>query len=254
MISACLIVRDEHERLPAALTSVRPHVQEMIVVDTGSTDDTPDIARRMGARVSEFAWCDDFAAARNFALAQASQAWALGLDADERLLPAGARSIARAVHHRPGVDGYIPTLVHTTLEGKVQGHAPTAVRLFRRGAIHYRGRIHEEVRRDDSQPGVWHTLPGGPHIKHVGYDPQRVVARNKIERNLRLLELQLAEAPRDTHTLYLLTRQLVGASRWAEARQYLDRYLLLDPDCARLHTEDERSFMRTAIAELPVMA
>ena len=82
-ISACVIAKNEAANLGRWLASVQPIADEMIVVDTGSTDATADIARQGGARVYAFAWCDDFSAAKNFALDQATGDWVLFLDADE---------------------------------------------------------------------------------------------------------------------------------------------------------------------------
>src|SRR5436309_6510407 len=84
-VSLCMIVRNEEKNLRDALTPVAPVVDEMVVVDTGSTDGTRQVAAGLGARVFEFAWCDDFAAARNESLRCATGDWAFWLDADDRL-------------------------------------------------------------------------------------------------------------------------------------------------------------------------
>ena len=83
--SLCMIVRDEERYLAGCLESVVDLVDEIVVVDTGSTDSTPDIARRFGARVFNFQWVDDFSAARNESLRHATGEWIFWLDADERL-------------------------------------------------------------------------------------------------------------------------------------------------------------------------
>ena len=85
MISLTLIVRDEEANLPACLDSARDLFDEIVVVDTGSTDRTIELARERGARIVPFAWCDDFAAARNAGVEAAKGEWILWLDADERL-------------------------------------------------------------------------------------------------------------------------------------------------------------------------
>ena len=86
-ISLCMIVRDEADWIQQCLESVRAIIYEAIVVDTGSTDATIEIATRCGATVIPFTWCDDFAAARNFSLSHARGDWILVLDADEMLAP-----------------------------------------------------------------------------------------------------------------------------------------------------------------------
>src|SRR5687768_5610008 len=87
VLSICLIVRNEAGNLPRCLASVEPLGAEVVVVDTGSTDDTAALARRHGARVEHFPWRDDFAAAVNHAFDHAAGEWILRLDADEELVP-----------------------------------------------------------------------------------------------------------------------------------------------------------------------
>ena len=86
-LSVCMIVKNEAANLHAAIEPVKDLADEVIVVDTGSSDDTRAIAERLGARVFDFPWCDDFAAARNEAIGHASSEWVLILDADDRLAP-----------------------------------------------------------------------------------------------------------------------------------------------------------------------
>ncbi|MCA1994615.1 MAG: glycosyltransferase, partial [Coleofasciculus sp. S288] len=71
-LSLCMIVKNEIQNLPRCLNSIKPYVDEMIIIDTGSHDETPEMAVRYGAKVRYFEWCDDFAAARNYAISQAS--------------------------------------------------------------------------------------------------------------------------------------------------------------------------------------
>src|SRR6266702_8367414 len=83
-LSAALIVRDEAEFIEDCLRSIERHVNQIVLVDTGSVDDTIDIARQFPVDLHHFRWCNDFSAARNFALDQAKSDWILYIDADER--------------------------------------------------------------------------------------------------------------------------------------------------------------------------
>src|SRR4051794_39069341 len=87
LVSLCMIVRDAEDSLPAALSSAWSYMDEVVVVDTGSADRTRTIAEGLGARVSDFPWCDDFSAARNHSLAQATGDWIFWMDADDVLPP-----------------------------------------------------------------------------------------------------------------------------------------------------------------------
>jgi len=98
-VSVCLILRNEERTLPGCLDSVAPFVTELIAVDTGSNDRTREVAAAYATRLADFTWCDDFAAARNFATSLASQPHIFVLDADERL-------VAESV---PALDAYCRT-------------------------------------------------------------------------------------------------------------------------------------------------
>ncbi len=100
-LSLCMIVKDEAKNLPRALASVKDLADEIIVLDTGSGDDTPMIAAAAGAKVNFLMWGDDFAIARNASLDQATQDWILVLDADETLTGAGRRLIATIKAEKP---------------------------------------------------------------------------------------------------------------------------------------------------------
>src|SRR2546423_252783 len=89
-VSLCVIAKNEAANLAQCLAPLAGIVDEILVVDTGSTDDTKLIARSHGARVVDFAWCDDFSAARNQWLAHASGDWIFWLDADDRVAPSSA--------------------------------------------------------------------------------------------------------------------------------------------------------------------
>ena len=111
-LSMCMIARDSARTLCAALDSIRPWVDEMVVVDTGSVDATPAMAAACGARVAHFAWCDDFAAARNQSLRLATGEWLFWMDSDDTIDAADGqalRALADAAHGaRGGGGGRLP--------------------------------------------------------------------------------------------------------------------------------------------------
>ena len=109
VLSLCLIARDSIRTLGACLASIRPWVDEMVVVDTGSVDATPQIASRFRARVFEFAWCDDFSAARNESLRHARGQWLFWMDSDDTIDEANGRRLRDLVYsrHPHEVLGYV---------------------------------------------------------------------------------------------------------------------------------------------------
>ncbi|MBK7642099.1 MAG: glycosyltransferase [Planctomycetes bacterium] len=219
-ISLCMIVRDEVEALPRCLESAAPLVDEILVVDTGSLDGTPAIARAAGARVLDFEWSEDFAAARNHGLENARGDWALVLDADECVRePRAARALLEAfAAASPGQAGQL--LVHNL--GPEESRA-LLTRFFPLAPQwRYAGRIHERVLCEGREPPRART---GLEIEHTGYQPQIVAARGKLERNARLLERELAEQPEDPYLWYQLGRTRAVALEHVPALEAFERAL-----------------------------
>jgi O-antigen biosynthesis protein len=108
-LSLCMIVRDNAGTLPACLESIRPWVDEMIVVDTGSVDETPRIVESFGAKLFHFPWCDDFSAARNESLRHATGDWLFWMDSDDTIPPECGRGLRELVENQkePSVVAYV---------------------------------------------------------------------------------------------------------------------------------------------------
>ncbi len=215
-IALVMIVRDEARSLERCLVSACPWVDEMVVVDTGSVDASPEIARRLGARVEHVSWSDDFAAARNAALALSDARWRLILDGDEWITHGGAA--LTALRGSGGADfiGQITvvSLFDGSRAGTGVGEAPSWLpRVLPRG-VGYGGRVHE-------QPVA--TLPRRRLplvVAHDGYlDAQRA---KKAGRNEHLLTLALAATPGDAYLRYQLGKDFEVRGRFdAAAPHYL---------------------------------
>jgi hypothetical protein len=211
-----MIVRDEERSLERCLESARASVDEIVVVDTGSSDATPEIARRLGARVATFAWCDDFSAARNAALALAEAPWRLVLDADEWIV-AGAGSLASLRGLAPEFIGQISVAsAFDDARGGV-GYAPSWLpRLLPRG-VRYTGRVHEQP--ESMLPRRRLELVAA----HDGYlDAHKA---SKAGRNERLLTLALGETPDDAYLHYQLGKDRELRSHFATALPHYERAL-----------------------------
>ena len=220
-ISVCLIVKNEAQYLGQCLESVKSFAFEMVVLDTGSTDETVEIAERCGARVYRSEWADDFSKARNEALNHVSGDWILILDADEIVSPEGVRHLWREVGDRRAI-GYRLPLRNEGSDEQGQAYVP---RLFRNApGLFYIGRIHEqvftsiEVRR--RQWNLENRL-GETQIVHFGYTAEMTSDRDKVARNLRLLRLAVEELPGDSNLLMNLGLELSRSGRESEA---LGRY------------------------------
>ncbi|MCS6850302.1 MAG: glycosyltransferase [Gemmataceae bacterium] len=229
-IALSMIVRNEETNLPACLAPVADLVDEMIVVDTGSTDRTKEVAAQWGARVFEYPWNDDFAAARNEALRRTSCGWVFWLDADDRIDAINrARlqrlfSVVRALPPRPGQPS--PAFMMTCLCWQADGNAPCRVvehpRLFRNHpSLQWVGRVHEQILPALQRLGcVAETTD--IVIEHRGY-ADAAQFRRKQERNLRLLQLQDAEQPNDPYTHFNLGVAYYNLQQHERALEYLER-------------------------------
>jgi glycosyltransferase involved in cell wall biosynthesis len=223
-----MIVRDEAQCIGRCLASARPFVARMIVVDTGSRDATVAIARELGAQVHELAWGDDFAAARNAALALSDADWNLVLDADEAIAPgADPAALAALLDGAAPFVGLLPVASTFDLQGQVATGIAWIARLLPRG-VRYEGRIHEQP--VSALPRRRVALP----LAHDGYRRQRL--QQKAGRNQALLQCALAEAPDDPYLLYQLGKnQEVYEDFGQAAASFLQALERAQPDAPFRH-------------------
>lgn len=225
-ISLCLIVRDEAGTLPRCLDSAAGAADELVVVDTGSVDGTPDVARARGARVVRRPWQHDFAAARNAALAEATGDWILYLDADEEL-EAGAAERIRALVAGDEADGYLCQVVNLTgSRAAPEREISLALRLFRNAPGHrFTGAVHERLLLP---PGA-RVRDGGFRIHHWGYLDEALRDRAKLERNADLARRMVEADPDDALARFHLAVALHLQGRYAEAAEHCRHALALAP-------------------------
>jgi glycosyltransferase involved in cell wall biosynthesis len=212
-----MIVKDESEFIQGAIESVIDVADEVIVVDTGSTDDTVRLARDAGAVVYFFDWVGDFAKARNVSLAHAVGDWVLVLDADERLKPecgVSLRGVIEAHHTDHDYTVFCVQIKNYTRTGVYQSDGFSG-RLFRNAPeLKFVGKVHEEVGRAF---GTDYRLD--ITFDHFGADPEVMLEKGKDERNLRLLEFKLEENPEDLVTWFYIASQHWTATRVSLARE-----------------------------------
>jgi glycosyltransferase involved in cell wall biosynthesis len=186
-----VIARDEGPRIERLLNSVAPWVDAMLVLDTGSLDDTVAVAQRCGARVARFTWCDDFASTRNAELEAAAADWHLVLDADE-WLQEGGPALAALRHSQPAFVGAL----RLDDVGAAAGVVHSWLSRVLPGSVRYAGRVHEQPQ---------HRLPLRRLplvVGHDGYSAERLDAKHG--RNHTLLLAEIAAAPDDAYMWYQL--------------------------------------------------
>lgn len=226
-LSLCMIVKNEERVLARCLDSVAALTPEIVIVDTGSTDGTPEIASRYGASIFAFDFTIvDFASARNHALSQAGARWILALDADETLDPASVPLIQQLIARNENAGYYFQRLNH---HGDGQGTtADYAVRLFpNRPAYRYRGRVHETV--DESI-----LAAGGRLLRtEIRIDHDFACdAETRRRRNLWYIDIlnqEIAADPTDCSRLVFLAAEYHQLGMFQQAAEIAERIAILRP-------------------------
>ena len=195
-VSACMIVKNEEEFLPNCLNSIKGVVDEIIIVDTGSTDDTMTIAKNFGAKVYHHPWNDSFSEARNHCLNHASGDWILQIDADEELEQADIPKLRLAIsdHRYNGIIIAIQSIIKDGL------HTFYHPRIFRRGKGFYKDIIHEQTIIEGER------LSTEIRLYHHGYNLDEKKMRIKWQRTTHLLKKQIAHNKHDGFAWFNLIR------------------------------------------------
>lgn len=216
-LTLCLIAKNEEAMLPGCLASVRGVADEVVVVDTGSADRTPALARAAGAVVLTRPWDDDFSAPRNLAIERATGDWVLVLDADERLAPGAGTAIRQALrgadfdlgflrYHNASRADADPAEIAS---GAARAGAPYSLpRLMRRlPDLRFRGIIHENVNDWAAAHGNRYRLLAAD-VVHLGYVRELEGSLAKRDRNLALLRRRMALEPDDVTAYGYVAQEL----------------------------------------------
>ena len=227
MLSLSMIVRNEEARLADCLASVEGFADEMVVVDTGSTDGTVAIAEAAGARVEHIDWPGDFAPARNTGLTFLSGDWVLVLDADERLRPEVIPAL-KALMAQPDV--LVINLLRYEI-GAAMAPYSSVSRLFRRHpAIRwsrpYHSMIDDSVRDLLERESHWRIAAcGEPALLHDGYRPELLAGSDKADRLRQAMQAELDAQPGDPYASAKLGGLLISEGNHAQAIALLRRAL-----------------------------
>ena len=217
-ISLCMIVKNEEQYLAECLESVQGAVDEICIVDTGSSDSTVEIAKRFGAKMGYFEWCGDFAAARNVSIDLATGDWILVLDADEVITPETKDELRRVAMDKTKI-GYA-CIIENLLGDKV-GDGKQLAMIFRffqnRAGMRYEGIIHEQMLPSAQRTGLPNEV-SRIRIVHKGYLKKCVTDRNKNNRNLDILIEQEKQEPGNPYCHFNLgqTYKMVGRPEESE--------------------------------------
>lgn len=243
MLSVCIITKNEEKNIGHCLQCLKPYGFEIIVVDTGSTDRTKEIALQYTDKVYDFIWCDDFAVAKNFAVSKAENAYVMVIDSDEFLEEIDAEKLYQLINQHPDEVGRIRRRNVFARNGLQQENKEWINRIFSKEKFCYEGRIHEQVTAIDGSE--YKTYQAPVVIKHTGYDLTPEERKKKAKRNFTLLIQELERLEREEkdagrqeeqemdneqipYILYQLGKSCYMAEEYEKACDYFSRGLSFD--------------------------
>ena len=189
ILSICIITKNEEKNIARCLQCLSPYDFEIIVADTGSSDRTREVAQKYTKHVYDYTWCDDFAAAKNFAISKATNPYVMVLDSDEFLEHIDLQKLKQQITEHSEAVGRIFRKNVFTRNGIHQENVEWINRIFMKDRFCYEGRIHEQVTALNRQK--YETYQAPVVIRHTGYDLPEEERKKKAERNIVLLQKEL---------------------------------------------------------------
>ncbi|MFT8406868.1 MAG: glycosyltransferase family 2 protein [Liquorilactobacillus sp.] len=238
-LSVCIITRNEVLKLERCLTSIASIADEIVVVDTGSEDQTIEICQKFTTKVFNYKWTDNFAAARNYAIAKATNDLIWMIDSDEVLKKVDFEILNDFIMNCKCSIGQVMRENYTKFNLGKESQIKTEYisRIFSRKYYEYMGRVHEQLIRKNSfeSKGTYVKLP--LVIEHDGYEKSKVLEA-KARRNLRLLKLDLIDHPQDPYIFYQIGKSLNVLKKDKLATIYLKEALTYEKDVRKNYVYD----------------
>ncbi|MGJ0906021.1 glycosyltransferase [Clostridium botulinum] len=237
MISLCLIVKNEEETLLKCLDSAKNIAQEIIIIDTGSTDRTKEIALNFTDKVYDFTWCNDFSKARNFSISKASNDWILVLDADEVVTDFDIRDIESfCSQDNKNVVGRLKRINEYEDEQGIKRYIERVNRVLNKNFFTYEGIIHEQIVSTNKKKYVTKNI--NLIVDHIGYSKEVLNRTNKIQRNIELLKKALKKDFKDPYLHYQLGKSYFMGKDYANAYISFKKAIYLVDDFNYEYAED----------------
>jgi len=238
MVSICIIVKNEEKLIEQCLKHLLPLEYEIVVVDTGSTDNTKVVAARYTNKVFDYEWQQDFAAARNFAIGKASNDYILMIDSDEIVISYDKKELEAQIQKFPDGIGRI-NIISEYVRGNERYKIKSQVsRLFSKKLYCYQGRIHEQIVpvNKGTGTGIIYSIP--IIVNHSGYDGKLELRRKKTERNINLLLKELRDKGDDPYILYQLGKAYYMQEDYSAACEAFWKALYFDLDPKLEYVQD----------------
>lgn len=236
-ISVCIIAKNEEKYIEQCLRHLVPFGMEIVVVDTGSTDKTKEIAEKYADKVYDFEWINDFSAARNFAASKAKNNWILVVDCDEYIKELDVQSVRMCMQKHLHQVGMMKIKnLHTKPDGEQTYHMDEVPRLYNRNFYEYRFRIHEQItpkKASWDEKVVLYTFKMPVMVEHHGYDLPQDEMLLKQERNLQLLQSALGENAYDDYLFFQIAQSNYILGRYEEAAEAIEQCFERKPDVGK---------------------
>jgi len=226
-LSLCMIVKDEAGNLSRCLNSVRGVADEIIIVDTGSTDNTKKIALTYTEKVYDFEWIEDFAAARNYAASFATGDWILTLDADDEMEQEDIVLLLELIKNNSVEAYFFPTISYVGEERGLDTVINMNLRLYKNNKDYkYTGRIHEQLASNIIKINPKARMESkNVRIYHYGYISKEVSTKGKRTRNKKILDLMLEESKEDAFVLFNMGNEYFASNNYNCALDFYRRAL-----------------------------
>lgn len=231
-ISICVIAKNEEKHMDNFLVAIKKYMKnyphEIVLVDTGSTDRTVEIAEKYNCKIYHFEWINDFSAARNYSIQCAAFQWILVLDCDEYIAKLDLSDLQQLMIHSPKAVGLLSCRNHSWSNDTEQILTNDLNRFFNKKYYHYEDIIHEQLVANDGNSYV--MLPIPLIVDHYGYAGSQDDLARKVARNNELLFKQLQENPSDPYIYYQLGQSYYLIDDYENAKIYLEKGLALVED------------------------
>lgn len=220
-ITACLIVKNEEDMLRRCLESLQDGVDEIVIVDTGSTDTTKEIAKEFTDKVYDFEWTEDFAEARNYAASHATGEWIIAVDADECVDPENFKAAMEEIKGHGGkYDMYAVEIISFVGESAESSMVNNMARIYRNnGVLYFEGAIHEQLVK---KCGEKKLVLSSVKLYHYGYLKNVIEKHNKQERNMKIIKKELKSGKDKGFTHFNYGQEL---RRLGKTKEALDAFI-----------------------------
>ena len=234
MISICMIVKDEAQILEKSLAALDKYNYEIVIVDTGSKDNTKEIAFKYTDKIYDFKWANDFSLARNYSISKASNEYVLVVDADEVVIDLDKKALEKNLSKEKV--GRILRINKYSRDGERFVFKERVNRLFNKSLFEYEGSIHEQLVSKNREKYSTYNVP--ITMEHFGYEEDEIKRKNKTKRNIELLKAELLKNGDDPYILYQLGKSYYMDKDYKKAESYFNLALEFDLDTKLEYVQD----------------